>query len=200
MTELQALTNDDLKELQGDIIQERIIRQIMAETEESREVVTEAIDAIASMGQEAVLELTDGVPTTLEDALRRYVEELEDTNIDGDDLQSIVTNLGAILNFPYQADPWVHLCSYCPEKFIHPENARAHVRAMHTAGSGNHHHVQLTGKDAKSLYDWLGADGPSGSWNPNGTDRVTVEAVENGGILIITRPYRYSPSGPVSDV
>jgi hypothetical protein len=69
-------SSDDLDRLQADFVREIVIRQMMADSGESREVVVEMIDAAASMADEAVLDLMDGEPTTLHAGLQRYVEEL----------------------------------------------------------------------------------------------------------------------------
>jgi hypothetical protein len=87
---------------------ETVIRHVMAETGESRQIVTEMVDAAASMDQEAVLDLTDGQPTTLRAALERYVDDLDpsDENLL---VGSVIDNLSAILAYPYPegdgADP-----------------------------------------------------------------------------------------------
>lgn len=51
------------------------------------------------------------------------------------------------------------------------------------------HHVQLNSSDRRSLLAWL--ERPSGSWHSDGPSRVTVDAVEGGGVLVRTRPYSY---------
>jgi hypothetical protein len=79
---------------------ETVIRQAMAETGESRETVTDMLDASVSMDQEAVLDLMDGEPTTLRAGLSRYVEELEKR----DDLQPrdrVVGELETLLAYPW---------------------------------------------------------------------------------------------------
>ncbi len=48
------------------------------------------------------------------------------------------------------------------------------------------HHVQLNQTDRLDLLAFL--DRPSGSW---ASGRVTVDAVDNGGVLIRTRPYAW---------
>jgi hypothetical protein len=55
------------------VVRETAIREMMAETGESREAVTTVADAAVSMDEEAVLDLMDGEPTTLSRALARYV-------------------------------------------------------------------------------------------------------------------------------
>ena len=68
---------DDLDQVQRALIREQTIRQVMAETGESREIATETLDAMISMDREAVLDLMEGNVTTLRAGLQRYVEELE---------------------------------------------------------------------------------------------------------------------------
>lgn len=94
---------DDLDAVTRAVEREREIRLGMARTGQGREVVAEFLDAQAAMDQEAVLELTDGQPTTLVDALTRYLEELEGR----DELQPrarVAGELAAILSFPWPED------------------------------------------------------------------------------------------------
>jgi hypothetical protein len=98
---------DDLEEVKRALIREASIRHAMGETGESREIVTEMIDSIESMGQEAVLELTEGEPTTLAEALQRYVDTLEqaaseDETIRADD---VCGALSALLAYPWPGVP-----------------------------------------------------------------------------------------------
>lgn len=65
---------DDLDGVWLALIRETVIRGVMAASGESREITAEMVDAVEAMDQEAVLNLTEGEPTTLEDALSRLVE------------------------------------------------------------------------------------------------------------------------------
>ena len=69
--ELADLLADDadLAAAQRAIVREKAIRDAMARTGEGRAVVVEMVDAMDAMDQEAVLDLAEGSPTTLEDAL-----------------------------------------------------------------------------------------------------------------------------------
>lgn len=94
---------DDLDQCQRAVEREREVRLGMARTGEGREVVAEFLDAQAAMEDEGVLDLTDGNPTTLVDALTRYLEELEGR----DELQPrarVAGELAAILAFPWPED------------------------------------------------------------------------------------------------
>lgn len=94
---------DDLDSVARAVEREREIRIGMARTGEGREVVAEFLDAQAAMEDEGVLDLTDGNPTTLVDALTRYLEELEGR----DELQPrarVAGELAAILAFPWPED------------------------------------------------------------------------------------------------
>lgn len=94
---------DDLDQCQRAVEREREIRIGMHRTGEGREVVAEFLDAQAAMDDVAVLDLTDGNPTTLVDALTRYLEELERR----DELQPrarVAGELAAILAFPWPED------------------------------------------------------------------------------------------------
>lgn len=93
----------DLDRISRAVEREREIRLGMARTGEGREVVAEFLDAQAAMDDEGVLDLTDGNPTTLVDALTRYLEELERR----DELQPrarVAGELAAILAFPWPED------------------------------------------------------------------------------------------------
>jgi hypothetical protein len=98
---------DDLEVVKRALVRETVIREAMTETGESREIVAEAIDAAGSMGQDAVLDLTEGEPTTLADALQRYVDTLEqaareDEAIDAGD---VCGALSALLAYPWPGVP-----------------------------------------------------------------------------------------------
>jgi hypothetical protein len=82
------------------VVREVAIREMVAETGETREAVTTVADAAVSMGREAVLDLMDGKPTTLDRGLSRYVSELEKR----DELQPrdrIVGELDMLLRYPW---------------------------------------------------------------------------------------------------
>jgi len=81
---------------------EQAIRDVMVKTGESRRIVTEMIDAMDAMADEAVLDLTDGNPTNLRDALERYVTVLEQR----DEILArdwVLSDLGALLGYPWPA-------------------------------------------------------------------------------------------------
>jgi hypothetical protein len=90
----------DLDMAQRALIREQTIRQVMAETGESREIATETLDAMISMDREAVRDLMEGDVTTLRAGLERYVEELEKR----DELQPrdrITDELSVLLAHPW---------------------------------------------------------------------------------------------------
>jgi hypothetical protein len=93
---------DDLDAVNRAVEREREIRIGMARTGQGREVVAEFLDAEAAMDEEAVLGLTEGQPTTLVDALRRYVEELE-KQVTTDALDA-AASLAALLAYPWPED------------------------------------------------------------------------------------------------
>jgi len=102
----------DLDRVTRALARERAIRDTMTETGESREIVADMIDAMDSMSEEAVLDLTDGEPTTLRDALSRYVERLN--NLGDQKREEIYANiadeLDTILAYPWPAEqPGVHV-------------------------------------------------------------------------------------------
>jgi len=98
---------DDLGEVGRALVREGAIRQVMRETGEDRKTVTDMIDAMDSMGQEAVLDLTEGEPTTLADALQRYVDTLEqaaseDKTVKAED---VCGALHSLLAYPWPGVP-----------------------------------------------------------------------------------------------
>lgn len=94
---------EDLETVTPALARESVIRSGMAETGEDRQSVADLLDAALSMDQEGVLELTDGEPTTLADALRRYVEDLEQNaaTVDVRSTQAIVGELDSLLAYPW---------------------------------------------------------------------------------------------------
>lgn len=94
---------DDLEEIKRALIRETTIRHAMAETGEDRKTVADMIDAMGSMSQEAVLELTEGEPTTLADALSRYVATLEQAAAEDETLGAwdVCGALSALLVYPW---------------------------------------------------------------------------------------------------
>lgn len=122
-TELRHVMSEieDLDKARAALIRETVIRSVMAETGEPREIVVEmidAMDAMDSMAQEVVEELIQGEPTTLPDALDRYVDRLFDwsssSGPSGDDIrgQEIGWDLTAILNYPFPG-PCKVPCAAC---------------------------------------------------------------------------------------
>lgn len=93
----------ELELAQRAFVRERVIRQMMAETGESREIVVEAVDAADSMDQEAVLDLVDGDPTTLRGALQKYADNVEQAASEGEtaSAESVYNDITAILNYPF---------------------------------------------------------------------------------------------------
>lgn len=103
-TELRHVMSEieDLEEAKRALVRETVIRDVMAQSGEDRQTVTDMIGAMESMDQEAVLDLTEGEPTTLADALSRYVDILET----GDpDPERIAGELSALLAYPWPGVP-----------------------------------------------------------------------------------------------
>lgn len=97
----------DLDRVERALSRERVIRQVMAESGEPRDVVAEMVDAMRSMGEEAVLDMTDGEPTSLRAGLVRYIEGL-DAEVYGvhevAELRARVSGeLGALVEYPWPA-------------------------------------------------------------------------------------------------
>lgn len=95
----------DLEAVQAALVREIVIRQVMAESGEERRHVVDMLDAMDSMGQEAVLELTEGQPTTLHEALQRYVEDLGSEVYGVHEVAElrhlVVGDLGTLLTYPW---------------------------------------------------------------------------------------------------
>lgn len=104
LTLAEALAGEtDLESVQAALVRERIIRQVAEESGEPRQVVADMVDAMRSMGDEAVLDLMEGEPTTLHAGLQRYVEELAGR----DELQPrdrIVDDLGTLLAYRWPGE------------------------------------------------------------------------------------------------
>lgn len=86
------------------VAREKVIRSVMAETGEPREIVAEMVDANRSMDQEAVLDLTEGEPTTLRAALERYLEEVRQNGVPA----GAEYDLEAILAYPFPQGDGAH--------------------------------------------------------------------------------------------
>jgi hypothetical protein len=139
----------DLGRVQAALVRERVIRNTMAQTGEGRQTVVDMIDALDSMDQEAVLDLTEGEPTTLVDALRRYLDELEKR----DELQPrdrILEELGAILAFPWSEEEALvslHNPHYGLALYVGEEEDRDLVVRM---GNNRHEVARVNWEDAGS--------------------------------------------------
>jgi len=221
----------DLDAIKAALIHEYAIRHAMAETEEDRQTVVDAIGAFESMDQEAVLELTSGAPTTLADGLQAYIETLDTDRpvIAGsgpDPIEGVLDALHALLMYPWPEEEatvathganaavglrverdgnkvsvWVGGSEVHTSwtdwdvAMVAQEVSEAVHRAVLSRVIGDREHiVQLSPIDAKRLSDWLNR--PNGSWSSRhdasgASERVTVNAVEGGGILIRTRPFTY---------
>lgn len=222
---------EDLDEARAALVREHAIRHVMAETGETREVVIEMIDAMEATDQEAVLDLTNGEPTTLRDALDRYVADLE-RDIEAGDAAGPVTisaDLTTLLAYPwpeeeatigthgenasvrlavtYPDDDHLEIRIGDREVFSgsYDELGHSGMGAVETVAKEVHrallarvigdreHLVQLNDRERRALLEF--AQRASGSWRPEGNGesgrRLTVDAVEGGGLLIRTRPYRY---------
>jgi hypothetical protein len=100
----EALAGEvDLDVVRAALVKETVIRQVMADSGEDRRTVTDMLDAMRSMADEAVLDLMEGEPTTLHAGLQRYVEELEGR----DELQPrdrVVDDLSTLLAYPWPGE------------------------------------------------------------------------------------------------
>jgi hypothetical protein len=210
---------DDLDAASRAVDREREIRIGMARTGEGREVVADFLDAQAAMDDEMILDLTDGQPTTLVDALTRYLEELERR----DELQPrarVAGELAAILAFPWPEDErrvQLHNPHYGLMLHIEEEENRDLVIRMgnnrwevcrvnwEDAGSGGQRECQAVYRAtlARVIPDrdhdvrLSGAEARNLSqWlvQPQGSfrvsDRLSLEAYGHG-VIVQTRPYSH---------
>lgn len=224
----EALENeDDLEQVKRALIREQTIRRTMNETGESRKIVTQTLDAMGSMGQEFVLELTDGQPTTLRDGISGLVEELENYEEETGDLRTVADQLSALLAYPWSEEEAVigthgandsvrlkienpddrHLIVTVGGQEVasanHDEEGWSGMAAVEDAARATHravlarvigdreHIVQLNAQQVRALLDWADGAGSSGSHVTGVDNRLTVEAMTGGGLLIRTRPYTY---------
>lgn len=102
MIDLSTENADYLAQLQRAVVREQAIRTAMAETGETREVIAESLDAMGAMDQEAVLELTEGQPTTLRDALTRYIRITAQQGEPSHEIGAVLADLSAILEYPWR--------------------------------------------------------------------------------------------------
>lgn len=115
----------DLEKVKRALIREMVVRDAMDKSGEDRQTVVDTLDAMASMDQESVLGLTEGEPTTLRDALDRYVGQL-DMDIEARDAKgpvSISDDLTALLNYPWPG-PCESPCAACEKD---PDVTHLHV-------------------------------------------------------------------------
>lgn len=205
------------------LAREETIRGVMAETGESREVVMEALDAMEAMGQEAVLDLTQGNPTTLWDGLEQYMNVLGDR----DEIvprDHVLSDLAALLAYPWSKEEEAVISSHDANESVRLEvtqvdsgfNVHTSIKvggvevyrdrddregasieevaeAVHRAVlarviGDRDHHVYLNARQTLALRTWLTR--PNGTFFPEGESRVSVDAVEDGGLAIRTRPYK----------
>lgn len=180
------LAGADLDEVTRALSREAVIRNVMAETGEIREIVTEQVAAMDSMAQEAVLDPWPAEESVV--ATHDLNRTLRLNVLLDDDLEKVSVSMGA--RNPHT----IFECSNA-NPFTYREVGEV-AKAVHGAVlarvvGDRDHHVQLSSTDRRSLLTWL--ERPNGSWRPDGERRVTVDAVEGGGILVRTRPYRYQP-------
>jgi DNA mismatch repair ATPase MutS len=98
----------DLDQVIKTVARETAIRSAMEQSGEPREIVAEMLDSLNSMDQEAVLDLTEGEPTTLRAALERFVDQLR-RSIEGDPgstLGDVEEGLNALLAYPFPEDTY----------------------------------------------------------------------------------------------
>jgi hypothetical protein len=215
-----------LDAVQTALTRETVIRKVMRDSGEPRDIVVEMIDAMQSMASEAVLDLMEGEPTTLRAALQRYVESLPEPDGTAADWD-VADDLSAILAYPWPEEEAV-LALHEPNTSLkltvsYPDDETVTVcigsnlheichgtyddlgssgmsamvntaQAVHRAVlarviADRDHHVQLSSTDRRSMLQWL--ERPSGAWTTDNPSRVTLNAVEGGGVLVRTRPYAH---------
>lgn len=180
---------DDLDQCQHAVTREKAIRDGMAQTGATREVVIEALDAMTATDQEAVLDLMYGAPTTLVDAQEEKLVQLHNPHyglalhIAEGDNRDLEIRMGNNRHLVYAVN-WEDAGSGGQQE------CQAVAEAVYRATlvrviPDRDHHVQLNATDLRDLVAFLKR--PGGSWS---ADRLTVEAC-GGGVLVRTRPYTY---------
>lgn len=91
---------EDLDAIQRALSRETVIRNVMKESGESREVIAEQVDAAISMDQEELLKIAHGNPTTLREGLEQLYEKwLTDGVPDGAEYE-----LSMLLDYPFPGE------------------------------------------------------------------------------------------------
>lgn len=213
---------DDLDQVTRAVEREKAIRAGMARTGEGREIVAEFLDAHTAMDEEGVMSLTDGEPTTLRDALSRYVADLATRDPHDYDRRAdseVAAELEMILGYPWPAEE-EFLASHSANRSLaldirRPGGGRVEVRlgghllvdtdfapdqaadvaeriyrsVLARVIGDREHVIQLNAAQTADLRAWLAR--PNGSLTDGFNGRMTMDAVEGGGILVRTRPYSY---------
>jgi hypothetical protein len=97
----------ELEVVERALVREKTIRSVAKETGEPYEIVAEQVDALDSMDQEAVLDLTEGEPTTLRDGLERWLSTVQGEGY-ALSLDRLVDELSALLGFPWPEGDGAH--------------------------------------------------------------------------------------------
>lgn len=92
---------DDLDEVQRALVREQAIRATVLETGEPYEIVAETMDAMISMGDEAVLGLTEGEPTSLRAGLEAWLKGLAARYPGGMHTDSVEVELETLLAYSW---------------------------------------------------------------------------------------------------
>jgi hypothetical protein len=104
---LAGMSPEELERAGPALAREQTIREVMADTGEARRIVVESLNAALSMDEEAVLDLCEGEPTTLIDALHRLISAIENQQEGGAeiDAEGIMVSLVALANYRWPAGP-----------------------------------------------------------------------------------------------
>lgn len=181
---------DDLEAVKRALVREDVIRTIMRDSGETHEIAAEMVDAASSMGQETVLDLTEGEPTTLKNALERFVDELG-RRLEGDPgstFGDVIEGLDRLLEYPWPPDP----------ELARTRQDRDQLKAKLTRIVPDREHIAHIHANAiPDLIRWLGS--PSGSFTSAGSEgfrRVTFEA---GGNRVWVRTAAYAQQEHLGD-
>lgn len=145
---------DDLEKIKKALIREQAIRETMAESGETREIVEEMVGALEAMQSEAVLDLTDGEPTTLRAALIRYVHGLDGLPDSEEEvpITQVVSDLDALLAYPWRDE----------EATLATHDINESLRLNIFEQDDEIHHIQIGGMTVASVnYDehgWAGME------------------------------------------
>lgn len=108
----------ELEQVERALVREKTIRAVAKEAGEPYEFVAEQVDALGSMDQEAVLDLTEGEPTTLRAALERWLDLWLAWHNPSAPTTDVIEGLSALLAYPWPEEQ-PYRCSQVEANQVH---------------------------------------------------------------------------------